>query len=99
MIFDINMDGWFTRKARYVAVRHTTDPPSSITYSSVVSRDSVRIAFDLASINNVEIRPSKICNEYLNTKCWENIWTVVGTQFGSEKGKAMLVVRALYVLK
>eukprot|EP00957_Ditylum_brightwellii_P132163 10077067-Ditylum_brightwellii.AAC.1 len=40
MIFDIKMDGNFTRKARYVAGGHMTDPPSSITYSSVVSRES-----------------------------------------------------------
>ncbi len=43
MIFDVKMD--FTRKARYVAGGHMTNPPSSLTYSSVVLRDSVRIAF------------------------------------------------------
>ena len=32
MIFDINMDGKFTRKERFVADGHTTAPPSSITY-------------------------------------------------------------------
>ena len=31
MIFDIKMDGRFTRKARYVTGGHTTDPLSSIT--------------------------------------------------------------------
>ena len=31
MIFDINMYGKFTRKARLVANGHTTEPPSSIT--------------------------------------------------------------------
>jgi hypothetical protein len=39
MIFDVKMD--LTRKARFVAGGHTTETPSSITYSSVVSRDSV----------------------------------------------------------
>jgi hypothetical protein len=34
VIFDVKMD--FTRKARFVAGGHTTDTPSSITYSSVV---------------------------------------------------------------
>jgi hypothetical protein len=43
MIFDTKMD--LTRKARYVAGGHMTDPPSSITYSSAVSRDNIRIAF------------------------------------------------------
>eukprot|EP00978_Attheya_sp_CCMP212_P012594 scaffold31500_cov55-Attheya_sp.AAC.3 len=39
MIFDIKMD--FTRKARFVAGGHLTDPPASVTYLSVVARDSV----------------------------------------------------------
>jgi len=50
MIFDIKMDGAFTRKARLVADGHKTRPPTSITYSSVVSRDSVRIALTIASL-------------------------------------------------
>jgi hypothetical protein len=47
VVFDVKMD--FTRKARFVAGGHMTDPPSTITYSSVVSRESVRIAFLLAA--------------------------------------------------
>jgi hypothetical protein len=43
MIFDIKMD--FSRKARFVAGGHMTDPPSSITYSSVVSRERVLGSF------------------------------------------------------
>ena len=39
IIFDIKMD--FTRKARFVAGGHTTEAPSPITYSSVVSHDSI----------------------------------------------------------
>ena len=69
MIFDIKMDGRFTCKARYVAGGHTTDTPSSITYSSVVSRDSIRIVFALAALNGVEIRAADIGNAYLNAKC------------------------------
>jgi hypothetical protein len=42
IIFDVKLD--FTRKARFVAGGHKTDPPTSLTYSSVVARDSVRIA-------------------------------------------------------
>jgi hypothetical protein len=38
MIFTIKMD--FIRKARLVAGGHTTKPPESLTYASVVSRDS-----------------------------------------------------------
>ena len=53
MIFDIKMDGKFTRKARLVADGHTTAPPSSITYSIVVSREIVRISFLPASLNDL----------------------------------------------
>ena len=78
IIFDIKMDRRFTRKACYVAGGHTTDPPSSITYSSLVSRDSIRILFTLAAFNGVEIKVADIGNAYLNAKCREKIWTVVG---------------------
>ena len=37
MIFSIKMDGKFTRKARFVAGVHKTNPPVGITYSSVVA--------------------------------------------------------------
>ena len=51
MIFYINVDGKFTRKAILVVGGHTTAPPSSITYSSVVSRESAGISIILASLN------------------------------------------------
>ena len=38
-------------------------------------------------------------NAYLNAKCREKIWTVAGTEFGSDKGKVMIIQRALYGLK
>ena len=68
MIFDINMDGKFTRKARLVADGHTTEPPSLITYSSVVSRESVRIVFLLASLSDLDIFAYDTGNSYLNAK-------------------------------
>ena len=43
LIFDIMMD--LTRKGRYVAGGHLTDPPSSLAYASVVSREIVQTAF------------------------------------------------------
>jgi hypothetical protein len=39
VVWDVKMD--FTRKARYVAGGHRTDPPKLLTYSSMVSRESV----------------------------------------------------------
>jgi len=63
MIFDIKMD--FTRKARFVAGGHDTDPPSNLTYSSVVARDSIRLAFLIAALNDLEVLGGDIGNAYL----------------------------------
>ena len=63
ILFDINMDGEFTRKAILVADGHTKAPPSSITYSSFVSRESVKIELLLASLNDLDIFACHIGNE------------------------------------
>jgi len=65
MIFDVKID--FARKARFVARGHMTDSSESITYSSIVSRDSIRITFLLAALNDVDITATDIGNAYLNT--------------------------------
>ena len=75
MIFDINMDGNFTRKEILVADGHTTAPPSSITYSCVLSGESVRITFILASLNDLYIFACDIGNAYLNAKFREKFLT------------------------
>ena len=53
IIFDVKMD--LTRKARFVAGGNMTTPPFSMTYASVVSRESVRIVFLLATLNGCDI--------------------------------------------
>ena len=96
MIFDINMDGKFTRNARLVADGHTTAPPSSSIYSSVVSRESVGIEFILASLNDLDIFSCNIGNAYLNDKRRKKLCTEAGTDFETEKGIVMIIARALY---
>ena len=76
IIFDVKMD--FTRKARFVADGHMTDPPSSVTYASVVSRESVRIAFLIAALNDLDIMAADISGAYLNAACWEKICIMCG---------------------
>ena len=83
MIFHINMDGEFTRKARLVADGHTIAPPSSIIYSSVVSVESVRISFLLASLNELDIFACDIGNACLNVKFRKKLWIEAGTDFGT----------------
>jgi hypothetical protein len=98
MVFDIKPD--FTRKARLVAGGHVTDPPSSITYASVVSRESVRIAFLIAALNDLDIMAADIGNAYLNAPVRERIYITCGPEFGPEfEGRKAKIVKALYGLK
>jgi hypothetical protein len=97
IVFDIKMD--FTRKARFCAGGHTTDTPAVMTYSSVVSRDSVCIGFMLAALNGLDVMACDLENAYLNAPCVETIWFKGGIECGSDKGKVCVVVRALYSLK
>ena len=99
MIFSIKMDWKFTRKARFVAGGDKTNPPVGITYSSVVARDTVRIAFLIAALNDLDVMSCDIGNTYLNVPCREKIWCEAGIEFGSDKGKVLKIVRALYGLK
>ena len=99
MIFDIKLGENFRRKARLVADGHKTDPPNSVTYSSVVSRDSVRICLLIAALNDLDVQSGDIENAYLTAKCREKCWTRGNAAFGSDKGKVFIVTNALYGLK
>ena len=98
MIFDVKMD--FSRKARLVARGDMTDTPPTLTYSSVVSRESVRIAFLIAALNDIELMMFYVENAYLNAATSEKLYTTAGKEFGAEEeGKLMIIRRALYGLK
>ena len=60
IIYDVKFD--LTRKARYVGGGHKTKVSSVMSYSSVVSRDSVRIMFLVAALNDLDIQLCDIGN-------------------------------------
>jgi len=96
---NFKMDGDFARKARLVTGGHTTETPASSTYSSVVSKESVQVAFLLAALNDLEFFAANIGNASLNALCLEKIWTRAGKEFGHDEGCIMIIVWALYGLK
>jgi hypothetical protein len=98
MIFDVKMED-FRRKASFIAGGHTTDNPRAMTYASVVSRESVRIALTLAALNDLDVKMADIENAYLTAPIIEKVWTVLGPEFGDNAGKRALIVRDLYGLK
>ena len=93
MIFDIKQE-YFRCKARMVAGGHTTEARVTITYASVVSRESVRIAPFLEALNDVEVKTADIENAYITDPCSKKIYMVLGPKFGLEAGKKAFVVRA-----
>ena len=99
IIFDVKLGEGFRRKARFVGDGHKTRTPSSVTYSSVVSRDSVRIILMVAALNELEIEGADIENAYLTAPCREKVWLRGGMEFGDLQGEVLIVEKALYGLK
>ena len=97
IVYDVKFD--LTRKARYVGGGHRTKVPASMTYSSVVSRDSVRIMFLIAALNDLDIQMCDIGNAYLNAETRERLWFRAGPEWGSKWGCPVIIIRALYGLK
>ena len=97
LIFDLKLN--MTRKARYVAGGHLTDVPTYMTYSSVVSRDTVRIGFLMAALNDLSILAGDIQNAFLEAPTKEKIYFYAGEEWKADQGKIVIVVRALYGLK
>jgi hypothetical protein len=71
----------------------------SHSYSTVVSRDSVRILLTVAALNELEILGDDVQNAFLTAPNKEKCTMIAGPEFGAEEGKTFLVVKALYGLK
>lgn len=99
IIFDVKLSEGFRRKARFVADGHKVETPPSVSYSSVVARDSVRICLMLAALNDLDVMCVDIQNAYLTAPNREKVYIKAGPEFGEEEGQWMIVVRALYGLR
>jgi hypothetical protein len=65
MVFDVEMT--FKQKAQYIAGRHQTEPIKDIMFASMVSRESIRIAFLVAALNDLKLLSADSSGTYLNT--------------------------------
>ena len=57
-----------------------------MTYASVVSRDSVRIALVLAALNGLDVACADVQNAYLQAETKERVYLIAGDEFGPHKG-------------
>ena len=99
-VFDAKFD--LTRKARLVAGGHRhKDVPTHLVFSSVASRESVRLAFMLASLNDLDILAGDIGNAYLNAPNREKVHVICKSDLFTpdQEGRVAIIVRALYGLK
>jgi hypothetical protein len=78
MVFDVKVD--FTRKACFMNGGHMTEPPAAIIYSSMVARHSIRLAFLIAALYDLDILAADISNAYLNTFTKEKVHTTCGLE-------------------
>ena len=90
LIFDAKID--HTRKAKYVAGGHITNRPSSMTYSSVVIRNSVRLASLIAALNYLDILAGDIQNAYLNAPTKYKVFFYAGDEWKYDHGKFLLLL-------
>ena len=84
------------RKTRCVSSGNITDPLPSMSYSSVVSRESVRIEFFATTLNGLDDLARDIQKAYLNTETKERVWLRSGLEFEYHVHTPILIVRALY---
>jgi hypothetical protein len=81
-------------------VGHWTESDPILSYSMVVTRESIRIAFLITALNELEISSIDIGNAYLNPPAREKVYTTAGPEFGPDKvGRPVIIERALYGLK
>ncbi len=64
IVFDVKMED-FKCKTCLVAGGHRTEAPTTITYASIISCETVRIALMLAALNNLQVKTGDVLNAYI----------------------------------
>ena len=89
-----------TRKAWLVAIGSVTEATKEDTFASVVSRDTVRLFFLLAALNDLDVLSCDIQNAYLAAPNKEKVWTKFSDQLGPEyEGRKAIIAKAFYGLR
>ncbi len=52
---------------------HRTQAPATISYASVVSRETVRLALTFASLNDLEVKVDDVLNTYITKPVMETV--------------------------
>ena len=71
LIFDVKISEKFRRKVIFVDDGHIVETPASVTYSTVVYCDSVRILLLAAALNGLEVKGADVQNAFLSANYLE----------------------------
>ena len=93
LIFDVKAFS-LQRKARFVGNGAMVDSTDVPTHASVVSRESVRIAFTLAALNGLDVFSADCEGACLNAQPREKLHTKCGPEFGEFAGRWAIIIRA-----
>ena len=99
IVWNIKIGENFRRKTRLMTGDHVTEIDFLLKYLFIVSRDSIRITLTITVLNDLDILDCDIQNAYITTPYREKIYTIAGTEFGSDTGKIIIITRALYSLR
>ena len=95
LVWDVKMD--FMRKARWVLDGHKMPDQVGSTFTRVVSRESIWIAFTYAALNGLDILAADIRNSYLQAPSSLKDFIVCGPEFRIKNvGCVVLIHSALY---
>jgi len=64
-----------------------------------MTRESVRIMFTIAALNDLDLLGADVQNAYINAKMNKKVYTTARPEFGSNQGRPAVIIRALYGLK
>ena len=64
LIFDIKLGENFRPKARFAADGYKASTPNAVMYSSLASRDSVRLFLLVAALNDIEVQSKDVQNDF-----------------------------------
>ena len=89
-----------TRKSWFTTGGNFTNPPQAMTYSSVVSRNTVLIILAIVALNEIDVRFFGIGNAYINADVDKKVQFYVSPEFAPKcAGCVTVPVKALYGLK
>ena len=53
-------------------------------YAGIMSRETVRIALMIATLNDLEVKLGDILNAHIQASVTDKVWTTLGPEFGKE---------------